>query len=190
VRRAFTLVEVMVALVVTSLVASVAWTAVQAGLDTGDRLRGVREDVEAEATARALVTAALRHALPGGRGGEAVFDLDPGARPDRARLQFLTRGIEEPLGASAIWRLTIEAAEAGLLLEAVSMEEAAPAIRIRLDGIEGLSVAVMGAGATAWSDSWPTPDLAPARVALRLVARGSRDTPPPISARVGMEAGR
>ena len=43
-RNAFTLVEVMVALVVTGLVVSIAYASVQAGLDTSERMTAASRD--------------------------------------------------------------------------------------------------------------------------------------------------
>lgn len=189
-RRGFTLVEVAVALAVTALVASLAWAAVQAGLDTGDRMRAGREGIESEATARAFLAAALRHVEPGGRGGPPVFELDPGDRPGAARLRFLSRGVQQPFGATSPWSVAVRPTGGGLLIEASPGEPGAHPIRMRLGRIEGLAVSVMATGAGAWQDRWGSPDVAPGRVALHLVARGPAGTLPPVVARVGLGSDR
>jgi prepilin-type N-terminal cleavage/methylation domain-containing protein len=60
-RRGLTLLELMVAITVTGIVALLAYGSAQAGFDTDERLARVGETSEAEAQFRALVSDALRH---------------------------------------------------------------------------------------------------------------------------------
>ena len=72
-RRAFTLIEVLLALVITGLVVTLAYGTAQAGFDTQARLAEYRVVGESDAVVRSLLSDALRHAVDGVRGGEAVF---------------------------------------------------------------------------------------------------------------------
>ena len=109
-RRGFTLIEVVIALVITGLVVTLAYAAVQGGLDTRDRLARQREQREALVTVRAMIRDALRHALPGVPGGPEVFSLVSRATPAGLAsdsVTFLTRGVAAPYGTSVAWRVTV-----------------------------------------------------------------------------------
>jgi prepilin-type N-terminal cleavage/methylation domain-containing protein len=188
-RRGFTLVEVIVALSVTALVASLAYATVQAGLDTGERIRALRDGPDAEAAVRDLVSRALRHADHGGPGGGAVFVLVPGPLRAGPRLRFVTRGMETTPGASAAWVMSVGADRAGLLVEAFPMDEDRPPLRARLASVRDLVVQVAPAGpGFSWRSDWPTPEDAPALVSLTFVGHDGRPRGAPLVARVGLEA--
>src|SRR5215217_2367455 len=72
-RAGFTLIELMVATVVTGLVTSLAYAAVSAGFDTSDRIEQYHTTVEAQAIVRELLLDALRH--PTEQGGAAMNDV-------------------------------------------------------------------------------------------------------------------
>ena len=60
-RRAFTLIEVIVALTIAGLIALAARSAIVAGLDTQERLQLHTTRTESDARFRALTAQALRH---------------------------------------------------------------------------------------------------------------------------------
>ncbi|MEO6444475.1 MAG: prepilin-type N-terminal cleavage/methylation domain-containing protein [Gemmatimonadaceae bacterium] len=171
-RRAFTLIEVLVALVVTGLVVALAYGTAQAGFDTDDRLAEYRARAESEAVFRTILTDALRHAAAGMRGGEPVFDLaDRRLSDGRAAdsLSFLTRGVVSPLGSSGMWSVSVWWAGDALHLAAHpldTMGNAAP-VEAQLTQVDAFDVQMLGRGiGAAWSDMWPGADVAPDAVAF------------------------
>lgn len=171
-RRAFTLVEVMVALVVTGLVVSLAYGAMQAGFDTEGRLDAHRAGEEREGAMRALLVDALRHQVAGVRGGDEVFALvdraaTGGASVDSLRLT--TRGVATPLGSSEAWRVALWLAGDTLQLRAVSLPGGVP-VEARLGGVRAFDVQALGRGlASPWTNVWLEGDVAPDAIALSLV---------------------
>jgi prepilin-type N-terminal cleavage/methylation domain-containing protein len=179
-RAAFTLVEVLVGLVVTGMVAALAYAASSAGLATQAQLERHREGEGNDAVVRAILTDALRHQVGGVRGGQAVFAIADRVANDGSAadsLHLTTRGVQAPLGARAAW--TVDAWREGdaLLVEAhpiayqvpLSGEASAPLapVRARLDGVRGFDVRLLGRGpVAAWRADWVENDVAPDAVAL------------------------
>ncbi|MGQ0766873.1 MAG: prepilin-type N-terminal cleavage/methylation domain-containing protein [Gemmatimonadota bacterium] len=179
-RPGFTLVEVMVALVVTGVVVVLSNAALQAGLDTSERIDDHRRGEDASVVFRALVTDALRHAQPGVFGGDAVFvhadrvDHEGGAADS---VFFLTRGIEEPAGASGVWQARIW--REGDRLRFIAARHDRVAVSATLSRITSFDVQTLGRGpGAAWMRQWPEPSTAPQAVRLQLQG-------PPSSAPVG-----
>lgn len=184
-RHGFTLLEVMVALVVTGLVVSMAWAAAQAGLDTEGHLARVRDHEERELVARTMLAGAFRHAVPGTIGGAPVFVLRDGPSDE---LTFQTRGVTEPLGASGRWEVTLLAMDAGLLVAGRPMEGDGAAFSVTLPRARAVNVHVRGRDARdGWLESWPAPDRSPAAVRVQFLDDGGRAVGAPLLARVGRE---
>ena len=175
-RRAFTLIEVLVALVITGLVVTLAYGTAQAGFDTEARLSEYRMVGESDAVVRSLLSDALRHAVNGVRGGDAVFDLTDrrlGDGTPNDSLRFTTRGVVPPLGTSGSWSVQVWSAGGALHLSAYP-ETNAPAelapVQARLTGVRGLDVQVLGRGmAAVWLDGWVERDLAPDAISFAVV---------------------
>lgn len=184
-RRAFTLLEIMVAVVVTGLVVSMAYATVQAGFDTEDRLALSRELDEREAVARAVLSGALRHALSGTLGGEPVFVLRDGTSD---ALVFRSRGVMEPLGATGTWEISLDATDHGLRLAGTPLDGGgAPFVSV-LPRVRGLDVRVRGRDARdGWLESWPVADRSPVAARLLLLDASGRAIGAPIVARIGLE---
>jgi prepilin-type N-terminal cleavage/methylation domain-containing protein len=187
--RGFTLIEVVLALVITGLVVSLAYAAVQGGLDTRDRLARQREQREALVTVRAMIRDALRHALPGVPGGPEVFTLvnrvtTRGEATDS--LTFLTRGVMPPYGTSAAWRVTVNVDSAGLHFLATPSNTTGDVVAAVVPGITGVDVQTVGRGiVSAWTHDWNEPSVAPQGVAFSFTdARGASQ---PQVARLSLE---
>jgi prepilin-type N-terminal cleavage/methylation domain-containing protein len=106
-RVGFTLLEVMVAIVITGVVALLAYGTARAGFDTSDRLEGFRTTLEAQMIVRSLLLNALRHPPEGGGAAmnDVLFTIEDGTSADGVPmdgLRFLSRGITPPLGAVAV----------------------------------------------------------------------------------------
>ncbi|MCC6928981.1 MAG: prepilin-type N-terminal cleavage/methylation domain-containing protein [Gemmatimonadaceae bacterium] len=195
-RAAFTLLEVMVALVVSGLVVTLAYATTQAGFDTELRLGEHRDGTERVMAVRALLGDALRHQEEGLRGGDVVFALadrvaDDGSAADS--LAFLSRGIAAPYGTGVAWRVALWRSHDTLRVEARPTEmrdagrrdptardayptasDAAVPLSASLAGVTGVDVQALGRGVTAaWRSQWPEGDVAPDAVALVVQRAGA-----------------
>lgn len=185
-RRAFTLIEVMVALVVTGLVVSLAYATLQAGLDTTDRLAVARDGDEREIVARSLLTRALRHAVPGTIGGSPVFVLRD--QPQGDELQFLTRGVSEPLGVSELWEISLLQTPEGARIAGHEVGNPARSFASTLRRVANVNVRVRGRDfRDGWLESWSAPDRSPIAVSIEFMNADGRRVGAPLLARVGLE---
>jgi len=190
-RPGFSLIELMIALVVTSLIASLAYSVARAGNDTSERLSSHQREGEATAVTFQLIADAVRHAEPGVRGGTDVFEVTNVVGPAGTRsseLTLLTRGIVAPLGSSELWTVHLETTRAGLTIEAGPVSNSEPRIRTVLRNVGALQVRALPRGTGAsWTTDWPTPDIAPTAVELTFVTQSAARPLPPLIARVGLE---
>lgn len=174
-RAGFTLIEVMIALVVSGLVASLAYAAAQAGFDTDARVASYRDGLARDGVVRGILSDALRHQVDGVRGGAGVFSLldrvDAEGR-DADSLSIVTRGVESPMGASATWRLDAWREGNTFRIAGASLEGDAgitPPFVMSLDDVTAFDVRALGRGLAArWRADWPDADQAPDAFALRL----------------------
>src|SRR5689334_13850335 len=145
-RRAFTLLELIVSIVVAGIIALLAYASASAGFDTRDALERYRTTAEAELRARSLITDAFRHASDEGDPGVPALELldgmDPGGLP-ADQLTFLTRGVLPPLGASTLWSVMLTPSAKGLSLRAAPVGSSTGAVTARLPNVRGLDVQVM-----------------------------------------------
>jgi prepilin-type N-terminal cleavage/methylation domain-containing protein len=191
IRRAFTLIEIMVALVVTGLVVSLAYAAAQAGFDTEGRLTRARDGAESEAVARALIGDALRHAVSGLRGGTPVFTIsdvrDSSGTSDG--LRFLTRGLVPPLGTSAPWEMTLWPGPEGLAVRARPVEGSeSSGFSALLPNVKRLDVRVRSRDRRAgWLRAWTDIDVSPTAVSIAFLDAAGRPVGPPLVVRIGLE---
>ena len=189
-RTAFTLLEVLVALVVTGLVVALAYAALQGGLDTRERLARHRSERESAVALREMIRDALRHAIPGVAGGPAVFTLVDrlgGGGGAADSLEFLTRGIVEPFGTSGAWRASVSVDGDGLHFSArPEVGSAAPVVVASAVGVRDLDVRALGRGAAAeWVGAWTDAGVAPQAVMLAMA--GPAGPAPPLVTRLGLE---
>jgi prepilin-type N-terminal cleavage/methylation domain-containing protein len=185
-RRGFTLIEIMVALVVTGLVVSVAYATLQAGFDTSERLTNAQAGDERETVARAMLTNALRHAVPGTIGGAPVFVLRD--EPQGDGLRFLTRGVAEPLGASDVWEVSLLPGPQGTQFDAHQVENPSRSFTTLLRRVNSLSIRVRGRDfRDGWLETWNAPDRSPAVVSISFMNADGRVIGAPLMARVGLE---
>ncbi len=185
-RNAFTLVEVMVALVVTGLVVSIAYASVQAGLETSDRMAVVRTGEERERVARALLSRAIRHAVPGAIGGQPVFVLRD--QPSGDELIFRTRGVSEPLGATGVWEVALLRNQAGMRLTGSAVGDSSATFTTQLPRVRRVDIRVLGRDARdGWFEHWPFIDRSPVAVTIAFMDLNDRPIGPPLISRVGLE---
>ncbi len=182
-RRAFTLVEVIVAITIAGIIALAARAALVAGMDTEERLRLHTTTSEGDARFRALLSDALRHMTDSPAPGLAPFASRDTVVDGRASqtAEFYSRGFGFPSGTGAILRVVVAPSSGGLTITA-----------LRADGavvMRGLapSLAVMRVRAKTpagqWLEVWPQTLQVPVAVALSfdtLSADGQSSTTPPL----------
>lgn len=185
-RKAFTLIEIMVALVVTGLVVSIAYASVQAGFETSDRLTAAQSGEEREIVARVMLSRAVRHAVPGALGGRPVFVLRNGPLGDE--LAFRTRGVGEPNGASEIWDVELISDVNGVRFHGRAAGDSSRAFSTVLPRVQRIDVRVRGRDfRDGWFEEWPFVDRSPVAVMIAFLDANNRAIGAPLIARVGLE---
>ncbi len=169
----FTLLEVLVAIMLTSVVALLAYGTANASIDTKERLEEHRTRSEAHMIVRALLVDALRHPVEGGGAAmnDPLFTLEDATRSDGLpvdAIQFLSRGVVPPLGATNTWSVTLTPTADGVRLLAVPIDATSSApIDALLADVHGLRVRVLPrSGDLEWLDRWDALGRLPAAVAI------------------------
>ncbi|HUQ48408.1 MAG TPA: prepilin-type N-terminal cleavage/methylation domain-containing protein [Gemmatimonadaceae bacterium] len=176
-RYGFTLIELMVALVLTGIVSLIAYGSIQAGIDSTDRLAMQRQTVESEALVRVMVSDALRHPADSPDGNPA-FELLSFAGNRGDGIQFVTRGVSGVPGAGQLWRVALRPSASGVELEAISLESAA-SIRTHLPNLSSIDVRVLRAvDDMAWQDRWQSTQQFPAVVEISFNDLFGKSGPP------------
>lgn len=184
-RRGFTLVEVMIALLIGSVVVVLAYATLSAGLDTQQRVTTARE-TDASATAlRAMLTDAVRHAVAGDADDpQGMHTSDAGTS-----LRFTTRGIEAPLGGTALWQLSLTADTGGVALRAFPRDDKRAPLMITARSSRRFAVRFLPLASSEWRDRWDDPSRLPEAVELRFLDAQGRDALPPLIARTAPVSG-
>jgi prepilin-type N-terminal cleavage/methylation domain-containing protein len=191
-RDAFTLLELIVSITVAGIIALLAYGSASAGFDTRDAIARHRATAEADVRFRALLADVMRHASDEADAGQVAFDLldavdQRGVPSDRVSL--LTRGMLPPLGASALWTVTLSPGPNGLELRAAPVGAShGPPIIARLEHARGLDVQVMSLADRAWTAGWGSPAQLPAAVQLTLYDSAGAPVGAPVVVRVGLES--
>jgi prepilin-type N-terminal cleavage/methylation domain-containing protein len=185
-RAGFTLLELLVAIVLTGVVALLAYGTARAGIDLNERIARERSRVEAQMIVRSLLHDALRH-LPEGGGAsmdDTLFTIADRFAADGLPsdiVRFVSHGVTPPFGASAMWSVTLLPTEDGirLLAFAIGADRMAP-IDAQLTGVRGLNVRVLARSAdSTWLEQWESVGRVPAAVALEFLSeRGTVVAPP------------
>jgi prepilin-type N-terminal cleavage/methylation domain-containing protein len=191
-RRGFTLVELLVALVVSALVVSVAFRAVTVATDATARMREDRHGALRAGAARAQLDLWLRAAtfldgaepFVGQRGAqrdgppldELTFAVaDAGAlRPGPRRVHLWIGRDSAGLRSGLLAELTALSGHDAIAAETLVVAPTAAGLRLRYRG--------RFAGREGWAGEWASSTLLPAAIELRLLpASGSTRAPlPPI----------
>jgi prepilin-type N-terminal cleavage/methylation domain-containing protein len=162
-RAGFTLLEVMVAIVLTSLVALMAYGAARVSVEArGGLARHLRTVQEARAV-REVLQDVLRNVRPPERPQDPKFILDAG------RLSFAAAGAGPPFDADYDWLITVQPDSGGLQLVAKPIGRAPAAqLAFRLPGVTRWEVQVLAPGGSEWLPEWPTGSMMPRVVAVTL----------------------
>ncbi len=172
-QNGFTVIEVVIALVLSGVVALLAYGTMQAGFDSRDRLDQYRRNSESVATLRTFLVDALRHPADASESGYPSFVLSRRASATGVNadgLRFVSRGVTSPLGAGTRWLVTVTAAVDGLHLSAEPLDDQGVGrIASVVPGIRGVRIQVMGdAARPVWRDDWTSTRQAPAAVRIEL----------------------
>ena len=179
-RRGFTLLEIMIALVISGSVISLAYATLGAGLDTERRVTDARDTEISLAISRAVLTDALRHATLVDAHALRV-ESDVSGRV--TRFTFASRGVEAPLGGSALWLVDLALDSSGVVLRAQSVSNDRVALKMTAAKAHIFSVQFVAQAGAAWQAAWPDSTRLPFAVEVRLIDRQGRDVIAPIVAR-------
>lgn len=161
-RRGFTLIEVLVAIVLAGVVALLVWSIAGAVADARERVQRVQAEVRGRAALRAVLEDALRHAVRPAGAGEPGLTLEDGTDPSglpRDRLTFVTAGGLPPLTPDVQWLVVLEVTGGSLELRAVPRALAGGAgLTVRLPGVDALEVLALDDGGR-WTTAWGGRDL-------------------------------
>lgn len=181
--RGFTLIEVMIALVISSVVVLLSYSTLRAGIDVEERVTEARESAVNMVTLRALLSDALRHATAADRGDPGALQSSVDAGGHLSSLAFTSRGITPPLGGSSAWRVLLSADSAGVSLQASPAASQQVPLSLRASGPVALSVRFLGLDARGWQLEWNDPTRLPVAVEVRFLTASGGDYLAPLIAR-------
>lgn len=171
-RAGFTLLEVLLALTLTAVAATVAGAALQTARQAATRVAEFQDRTEPTQQMQDALQDLLRHAPPAEQVDEPLLALRHGPTADT--LTFLSRGVQQPFGTGTVWRVQMYTDRAGLTVRAepvhasVAAAEGIPAVEWHVPAASELSVALAsfeGNGLT-WRHEWPLQRARPAGVRL------------------------
>jgi prepilin-type N-terminal cleavage/methylation domain-containing protein len=161
--KGFTLLEILVAVVLTSLVALIAYGALQVSLGARDRLGAAMAVEQRSRVTRELLVDVLRNTRTPQRQGDTTFTLDGDT------LTFVAAGGGPPLDADCDWRVTITPGAGGLMFVATPVGRSPMAVvAFRLPGVTRMDVRVLAPTGDEWLDTWPASMVTPRAVAMTL----------------------
>jgi prepilin-type N-terminal cleavage/methylation domain-containing protein len=164
-REGFTLLEVMVAIVLTSIVVAVAYAMAQAGIDARTRLTDHLRTTQSARAAREILRDALRNA----RAAQTAGDPRGGIVLSNDTLSFVAAGGAAPLDPDYDWRFTIAPGRNGLTVAATALGHAQPAtVAFRIPEVTRWTVWLLAPDGHTWRTGWTEPVLMPRAVVVGL----------------------
>lgn len=162
-RGGFTLLEVMVAIVLTSIVVAIAYAMAQAGIDARTRLTVRLRRVQSARAAREILRDALRNARAAQRAG----DPRGGVVLSNDTLSFVAAGGATPLDPDYDWMFTIAPGRGGLHVTAVAVGHAPPAqVAFSVPEVTRWDVWMLAPDGRTWRTTWGEPTLMPRAVVI------------------------
>jgi len=157
----FTLFEVIVALMLTSLIAMLAYASAQVSFDARTLLVTDLRDLQGSRAARQILSDALRNAEPPQR------PEDPGFELRGNRMTFVAAGGAPPLDPDYDWFIAIGPADDRVIFTAKPLGRApATEVSFALPGVTRWEVLVPGQN--EWVHEWPNGTVMPRAVEIRL----------------------
>jgi prepilin-type N-terminal cleavage/methylation domain-containing protein len=156
----FTLLEVMVAVVLTSVVALVAFAAAQVSVETRARLEGDLRAVRSERGARQSLMDLLHNVRLPRRSGDTAFVL----RGDT--LSFIAAGAA-PFDDDYDWRITLRPGAAGVEIAASPLGwTPSRGVAFRMANVTRTEVRALAPGGSEWMREWALGRVVPRAVAI------------------------
>ncbi len=184
VRRGFTLIEVLIALVLTSVVVVLAYSTLRAGADVEQRVTAAREADQNLTVMRAMLIDALRHAVESSeddtRGMQTVTD----AQGHTTSFAFLSRGVQTTHGGTATWNVAIVSDSIGIALDARALDAARAPLRLAVRNARFMTVRFKGRDAEGWVAEWTDPTRLPTAVEVRFLDAQNQDVMAPVLSRL------
>jgi prepilin-type N-terminal cleavage/methylation domain-containing protein len=159
----FTLLEVIVALILTSLVVMLAYGAAQLSFDAKARLGAERRALQGQRAARQMLADALRNVQPPQRPTDPPFELHAD------RLSFVAAGGAPPLDPDYDWLISVGPAGDRVALVAKPLGNApTQEVSFTLPQVTRWDVRVLVPGNTlGWLREWPAGSVLPRAVEMR-----------------------
>ncbi len=159
----FTLLEVMVALMLTGLVVMVAYATAQAGIDARTRVTTGLDAVQSSRAAREILRDALRNA----RAPQEAGDPRGGFILRNNALSFVAAGGATPLDPDYDWRFTIAPDRGHLQVSASAVGHAAPAqVTFSVPDVTQWSVWMLAPDGHTWQAEWSDPEIMPRAIVI------------------------
>jgi prepilin-type N-terminal cleavage/methylation domain-containing protein len=159
----FTLLEVIVALILTSLVVMLAYGSARVSFDAKARLGAERRTLQGQRAARQMLADALRNVQPPLRPEDPSFELHGD------RLSFVAAGGAPPLDPDYDWLISVGPADGRVAVVAKPLGNApVQQVSFTLPQVTRWDVRVLVPGNTVgWLREWPAGSLLPKAVEMR-----------------------
>jgi general secretion pathway protein J len=171
-RRGFTLLEVLIALMLTAVAVTIAASALRAATTARERVLAHERRDGQWLRLRAQLTDMLRHAPSAESVDEPLLRVTHDA-VGVASLTFLSNGVRPPFGAGATWRVSLTVMDSALVVDATPIgADGTDVTRLHvvLDDVGTMRVQLLeragGLSGAQWRDDWPLERALPAAVAL------------------------
>lgn len=175
--RGFTLLEVMVALMLTSLVAMMAFATARLSAESAAIVERELLTVRSERAARQLLLDLLHNVRPPRVRGDTGLALSGGT------LTFTAAGAP-PLDPERDWKITMRSADDGFSIAAQALGRGPGAVaELRLPQVTAWQVRVLPLRGNTWREEWASSPILPAAVAITL-RRGERTLGAPVTVRL------
>jgi prepilin-type N-terminal cleavage/methylation domain-containing protein len=159
----FTLLEILVAVVLTSFIALIAYGALHVSLGARDRLGAALAVQQRARVTRELLVDVLRNTRTPQRQGDTTFTLAGDT------LTFIAAGGGPPLDADCDWRVTITPGAGGLMFNATPVGRSpAAVVAFRLPGVTRMDARVLAPTGDKWLETWSASLVTPRAVAITL----------------------
>jgi len=190
-RRAFTIVELMVGLIIAGVVSLLAYGTLRAGLDSEDRIASYRSETESVALLRSVLTDALRHIASAPNGETPPVEIENTITADGVNagiLRVVSRGVTDPLGTGRLWRISLEGTRDGLRYQAVPLEDTlASGISSLLPHIRGVRVRALSDDDLQWQMKWGVERRVPRAIEITFEAAAQTSAHPVLLVFTGLD---
>ncbi|MBL0171420.1 MAG: prepilin-type N-terminal cleavage/methylation domain-containing protein [Gemmatimonadaceae bacterium] len=170
-RTGFTLLEVILALMLTAVSVTIAGSALRTATVARERIAEHRDTLEREGRLRAMLTDMLRHAPSAESVDEPLLRVRR-TPTGSTELVFLSQGVQAPFGTGRLWRVSLRVADAGVVLDAQPIGAAVErtSLHATVGSLHALSVRLLehggGIGGAQWREDWPLVQSRPASIAI------------------------